>query len=482
MASLLGKAIRAAAPAASGRSPVPLGDSMRVQVMGGARNKDEQCLRAYGSNQTVLANTALLASSCAGQEWRLYRKPKQDGRQIYSTSDKGSDQRTEVLQHPALNLLANPNPHWSQFRLFEISQLWQELTGKWHWVVERMPGLDIPTGLWPVRPDRMTPVPDPETYLRGWLYRPPDGGREIALNPDEVIYEYLPDPMDLYGGTGPTKAVLNEIEGLRNAVEYNKNFFGNSARADGVIQVDHRLDEDEWDDLTSRWRESHRGTGNAHRVAVMEAGATWVPTGTTPKDMDFANLLSTGGDRVREAWGMHKIMTGLTEDVNRANAQTGEEVFAAWKVDPRLKRRRDTLNFQYLRLFKGVGDTVTWDYIYPMPRNREQDALEMTSKTSSVAALVGAGFEPGDVLAWAGLPPMRVAPKPPPSGLPPGTPGAGMPGQQPAIPGESGQGGDADNLLRTLRSRAGWDSGAWTALDEYMRHAAAWNRLAGARQ
>jgi HK97 family phage portal protein len=469
------------AAAAPSKAPVPVGDSgMRVSVIGGGRNKDEQCLRAYGSNQTVLVNTSLVARSCAGQAWKLFRSEPKDGRRRYTTSDQGSDQRTEVISHPALNLLQNPNPFWSQFRLFELLQLWQELTGKWHLVVERAPGLDVPIGLWPVRPDRMTPVPDPEKYLLGWLYKSPSGGT-IALDPDEVICEYLPDPLDPYNGTGPAQAVLTEVEGVRNAVEWNRNFFANSARPDGVIQVDHRLDDDEWKDLTDRWRDAHRGTARAHRVAVLEAGATFVPGGTPPKDMDFANLLSTAGDRVREAWGVHKVMTGITEDVNRANAQTGEEVFAAWQVDPRLKRRRDTLNFQYLPMFRATGQGVEWDYVYPMPRNREQDALELTSKSAAAAALIGAGLEPADVLEAVGLPAMKTAPKPPPSGLPPGTPGAGMPGQPAAVPGESGQGGDMDNALRVLRARAGWDAEAWSALDEYMRHAAAWNRLAGAR-
>ena len=121
--------------------------------------------------------------------------------------------------------------------------------------------------------------------------------------------------------------------------------------------MDHRVSDEEWDELTDRWRDAHRGVSRAHRVAVLE-GVTWVPTIDAPKDMDFANLMSTGGDRIREGLGMHKIMTGLVEDVNRANAQTGEEMFAAWKVEPRLRSWRDMLNFQFLQMFGGTGQGV----------------------------------------------------------------------------------------------------------------------------
>jgi hypothetical protein len=234
--------------------------------------------------------------------------------------------------------------------------------------------------------------------------------------------------------------------------------------------------------MMARWKETHRGVARSHRVAILEAGAMWVPTSTNPKDMDFANLQSTAGDRIREGFGMHKIMTGLVDDVNRANAQTGEEIFAAWKVAPRLRRWRDVLNYTFLPLFGSVGQGVEFDFLYPMPVNREQDNLELTAKATAASLLIGAGLKSADVLTTVGLPPMAEAPKPPPSGLPPGTPGAGMaPGAQPvAMPGESGQGGDAENtLLRQLRAAAGWDSPAWDAL-ERAREQHVWNSMTAA--
>jgi HK97 family phage portal protein len=486
MASLIGKAIR---NQGSPGLPVPLGASGYAALPGTGSsrgNRDVAFLQAYCKQGTVYANAGLLASGTAGPRWNLYRQDKQDGRQRYTTSDKGSDQRVQVVQHPALALLNAPGQltvngqkmtFFSRFRLFEVSQLYMELTGKSHWVIDRVG--TMPVGIWPVRPDRMTPVPDSKTYLKGWIYDSPDGTERIPLQPQDVIFNCFPDPENLFGGTGWVEPVLAEIEGARYAAEWNRNFFSNSARPDGVIQTDKRLSDEEWDELTARWRETHRGVARAHRVAVLEAGATWVATSTSPKDMDFANLLSTGADRIREGAGMHKVMTGVTEDVNRANAQTGEEVFASWKISPRLDRWWDVLNTQYLPMFGTVGAGVEFDYVYPAPVNREQDNLELTAKATAASLLIGAGLVSSDVLTAVGLPPMKDAPKPPPSGLPPGTPGAGGMGAPAAVPGESGQGGDAENTLRDLRVRAGWDSPAWDELDR-MRQQAVWN-MAGAR-
>ena len=461
--SLIGKALAVTNPAGP---PVPVGESgiWRLPSSGGV--PDEAFLRAYSVNGTTFSNGGLLASATAGPEWKLFRKQPVDGRQRYSTSDQGSDQRTEVIQHPALNLITRPNAFWSRFRLFEISQLYQDLTGKAHWVLTSSAGM--PIGIWPVRPDRMQPVPDPQKYLKGWIYTAPDGNERIPLGVNDVIYNPLPDPLDSYGGTGPIQSVLTEIDAVTYAAQYNRNFFSNSARPDGVLSVDHRVSDEEWDDLTDRWREAHRGVSRAHRVAVLE-GVTWVPTSTTPKDMDFANLMSTGGDRIREALGMHKIMTGLVDDVNRANAQTGEEIFAAWKVAPRLRRWKDVLNFQFLPLFGDVGKGVEFDFLYPMPVNREQDNLELTAKANAALALVTAGFDQEDVLKCVGLPSMKAVltlsdqPALPPRWTAP-VPGTPEPAAAPAGPA-------ANARLQSL---------PWDALDVLARQQAAWNSLAGA--
>jgi hypothetical protein len=458
-------------------TPVPMGSDRLQQLPGVTRNAnpDLMSIRAYKENGTVNANVGLLASSVAAPAWKLYRSEKQDGRVRYTTNDQGSDERTEVVQHAALSLLNSPAvvpvqtaaglvqwPAFTRMTLFELSGLWLETTGKSHWVVDSQAG--IPVGLWPVRPDRMIPVPSARNFLAGYIYISPDGREKIPLLPTEVIYNRYPDPEDIYGGAGPIGSVLTDIDSARYAAEFNRNYFINSAEPGGVLVVDHQLDDEEFNDLVNRWRESHRGVARAHRIAVLEGGQTWVPNPHSLKDMDFANLRGTSRDIIREALGMHKVMTGVTDDVNRANAQTGEEVFASWKVAPRLDRWRDVLNTQYLPLFGKTGQGVEFDYSYPTPQNREQDALELTSKTTAFGALVDAGVDPDDAAEVVGLPKMRTVER---ATQAPAIP----PGWVPAPP--AGADDPAAAAAAALRRMDPWDRLA--------RQSAAWNALAGAR-
>ena len=451
--------------------PVPMGSAgmtaLPGQMMGG--NTDLALIRSYKTNGTVQSNVSLLASATASQDWRLFRSQPVDARVRYTTSDRGSDQRTQVVQHAALNVLLNPSmlnvggvriPFWDRMGLFEISQIYMEQCGKAYWIVDRGPlESPIPLGLWPVRPDRMRPVPDPDRVLAGWVYTSPDSREQVPLRPTDVIWNRYPDPEDIFGGCGPVGSVLTDIEAARYASEWNKNYFVNSAEPGGVIQADHAMDDEEFNLFINRWRDTHRGVARAHRIALLEAGMTWVPNPHSLKDMDFATLRGTMRDIIREALGMHKVMTGVTEDVNRANAQTGEEVFASWKIDPRLKRWRNVLNTQFLPLFGSTGTGVEFDYTLPVPQNREQDALELTAKANAALTLVTAGYDQHDVLEQVGLADMDVAltlsstPALPPRWTAPMAPA-------PASPADGGAAGPQ----AAMRAAAGWTSPAWGQL------------------
>lgn len=473
MPSLIGKVVGAGQPSQS--PPVPLAErgnmpGVAFSASSGAA-KDAAYLRAFKSQGTVHANVRLIARSVSRQPWGLFRSdPDAQGEGVrWTMTDQGTDNREQVQYHAAINLLKHPNPFFSRTRLFHQSQLWKELTGKSHWVIGFAGNL--PVSIWPVRPDRMFPVADDKAFLRGWIYTSPDGREQVPLDARQVIYNVDPDPEDIYGGTGPAQAVLDEIDGAAYASQWNRNFFANSARPDGVIQVPNALSDDEWDEMTDRWRESHRGVARAHRVAVLENGATWQATSTTPKDMDFANLLSTGGDRIREAWGMHKVMTGVTEDVNRANAQTGEETFSAWIVDSRLSDWRDCLNHQYLPLFGPTAVGLELDYKPAIPPNREEDRLELQAKAQAVQMLVSSGYDPADVLKTVGLPDMNVvekatqAPALPPAWVPEmpgGAPGGGAAPQPEQLLGQP-SGESVDALVRAIRAGRGRE--IWNALE-----------------
>ncbi len=250
----------------------------------------------------------------------------------------------------------------------------------------------------------MVPVPHPTDFLTGWVYAGPSG-EKVPLNRNEVVQLKMPNPLDPYRGMGPVQSLLVDLDSTRYSAQWNRNFFLNSAEPGGIIEVDRRLDDDEFNEMTGRWREQHQGVAQAHRVAVLEQGK-WVERSFNQRDMQFVQLREVSRDIIREAFGMSKTMLGQTEDVNRATAEAAEYVFARYQLVSRLERIKGVLNNEFLPMFGPTGQGVEFDYSNPVPNDREATNAERASKASAAVQLVSAGYDPAEVLDTVGLPPM----------------------------------------------------------------------------
>jgi HK97 family phage portal protein len=409
MAKSLVGALLNAAGRYRGTHPIPFNAQWNVQggqVYGSGLQDRFTQLQAMGGTGTLYAIVQLLSTGVSGHEWSMYRTDD-DGRVRYSKSDMGSDQRVEVKRHLALNLWNRPNAYMTGDDFREIGWQFMELVGEWYWVMNRgTSGLAPPIEIWPVRPDRMEPVPDRDEYLKGWVYTGPNG-EQVPLMHSEVIQLKYPNPSDPYRGMSAVQALLADIDNVKYSAEWSRNFFLNSAVPGGIVQFSKRLTDDEFTEFTDRWREQHQGIARGHRVGVLEQGALWIPNTYTMRDMQFTELRAMSRDVIREAYRIHQSMLGQSTDVNRANAQTAEEVHVAWHEIPRLRRMRTVLNQVFLPMFGSTGVRTEFDFKDPTPTSANDANDELTAKSKAAAVLVQGGWDAQDVLEVVGLPPMR---------------------------------------------------------------------------
>lgn len=381
---------RATSPAAP---PVPF--SSRAQSfafgLGGRRDAQAQ-MAAMGSVGTLFSIVNRTSNATSQVEWKLWRK---------AASGRDED-RVEVTSHAALDLWRKPNPFMPRQEFVEVTQQHVDLTGEGWWVIGRHKASPIPLEVWPVRPDRITPVPDPERYLAGYMYQGPDG-QQIALELDQVIQLRMPNPLDPYRGMGPVQSILTDLDATRYSAEWNKNFFLNSAEPGGIIEVPNALSDPDFDQLRDRWNEQHRGVANAHRVAILEHGK-WVDRKFTQRDMQFAELRSVSRDVIREAFGIPAFALGEVADVNRATAEASSTWFAEMLTVPRLERIKAALNHDLLPLFGPTTQGLEFDYESPVAEDRELAARELTAKAAAARELIDAGAYGPEVLAALDLP------------------------------------------------------------------------------
>jgi HK97 family phage portal protein len=354
----------------------------------------EQQMRQMGAVGTLFSIVNRTSNATAQVDWKLWTK-----------SASGDDEdRTEVTRHLALQIWEKPNPFFTRQELVEASQQHVDLTGESYWLVGRFTKTGPPAELWPIRPDRIVPIPDKDEFLSGYVYLAPEGER-IELKLNDVIALRMPNPLDPYRGMGPVQSILTDLDSTKYSAEWNRNFFLNSAEPGGIIELDTKLGDPEWKEFTGRWREQHQGVANAHRVAVIERGK-WVNRTFSMRDMQFVELRKVSSEVIREAFGIHPHMLGLSESVNRANAEAAEATFARWLITPRLERIKQALNNDFLPMFGPSAANLEFDYCEHIPEDREMASKELTGKADAALALITAGYYAPEVLEAVGLPEM----------------------------------------------------------------------------
>lgn len=405
------------------RSPVPLSPVRRAGDIFRSFSRGSKPLEVYGQVGTLFAVVNTLASDTAAVKWTCYK-----------TAASGLEEdRVPAPEHPSVELWNKPNPHMPGRMFREIFQQHVELVGEADFVIStvKIAGANVPIEMWPVRPDRIKPVPDPYEFIKGYVYTSPDG-EKVPLEPHEVQRIMMPNPADPYRGLGPVQAIMTDLDSAKYSAEWNRNFFENSAEPGGVIEVDHRMQDDEFEELRERWNAGHRGVNKAHRVAILESGAKYVARGFTQKDMQFAELRMLSRNVILEAFGFPKHMLGIAEDVNRANAEAAEYLYSKYRLVQRLDRIKGMLNHGILPMYGKRGQGYEWDYENPVAENSEARNAAVTANSAALVAMVEKGFEVEDVLQYLGMPEIGYEkPAPPPAPVIP-PPSKDVPEEDPA--------------------------------------------------
>lgn len=415
---------------ASNKAPVPYvgrrqgsGGSSGFWLGGGGRGRGDD-LSAMGESGTLYGIISRLADAVSSVEWHM--EDVSPGGKCELCGEAGHVLVTEP--DPMLELWNHPNPHFDAALFRETIEQHIDLTGECYMVVVSV--LGIPTELWPVRPDRMTPVPDRENYLIGWVYTGPDG-EKVPLLPEQVIQLRTPDPNDPYRGMGPLGALAPTLSAARLAQEWSERFFENNAQPGGIVEFEEAMDDGTYKRFVERWREAHQGVNNAGRVGIIEMGK-WVETKFTQRDMQFTESTTLSANAIREAYGFPEFAQGIVKDLNRATAEASDDFFAAWLAVPRLRRMRNALNHRLPKLFGTMARPGRrFAFKSPVEGDVEAKAKVLGLQATAFSTLVAAGIEGPDALEATGLPEMawkRIEAKMP--AAPPG--GNGGPGRPPA--------------------------------------------------
>jgi len=232
----------------------------------------------------------------------------------------GSD--NEILK--LLNTKANVGENSFIFRYRLSSQLLLSTRGVF---IEKIYGNNGSLiGLHLLPPQHTSPIPDPKNFVAGFEVSMP-GGQKIILKPENVVWLRRPHPLDPYRSMTPMESagVAIEIENL--AKVYNRNFLLNDGRPGGLLVVRGEMDDDDKEELRSRFRGNLNRAGTTS-VISSEDGVDYVDTASSPRDAAYVEMRNLSKEEILSAFGVPE--TAIGNAAGRTFSNASEELRVFW--------------------------------------------------------------------------------------------------------------------------------------------------------
>ncbi len=305
----------------------------------------------------------VIANNVASQDFMLY---KLDG-----------DEKADQPDNPALKLLQKPNPFQTGVDLLYLISSHIDAFGvAYLYPVKNSYG--EPVQIWELDPNRMYPLRG-ENFIEGYVYYNPMGER-VDFKVGELIEIKRPHPFDQHLGISTIEMARFAVEGDYSAQIWNNNFFQNGALPSGVLQTEGTLDDTTFKKIQTQWHDTYDGRDNAYKTVILEGGTKYQQLALKQKDMDFMEQRKFNRDEILAIFKVPKPIVAISDDINRASAQTAEYVFAKRTVKPRLDLIFEKLNAFYLPLFKGT-DGMVFEYENPVP---DDETSELAARVAAV--------------------------------------------------------------------------------------------------
>lgn len=186
----------------------------------------------------------------------------------------------------------------------------------------------------PKRPDGKDGHPlDLSARILAYLYEPrgnmleDQAGRTptpVLLMPDEVChYSPEPDPIARFRGMSWLTPVIREISSDIAAAKHKEQFYEHAAVPNLAIKFDKDTSEDAFNMFVEKFTAKHQGVWNAYRTLFLMGGADVEALTMDFRNLDFANIVGKGENRVANAAGVPSAWVGFSEGMQGSSLNAG---------------------------------------------------------------------------------------------------------------------------------------------------------------
>ncbi len=285
----------------------------------------------------VYSCVRILAEAVAGLPFHLYRY-----------NDSGGKEK--ALGHPLYFLLHDePNPEMTAFTFRETLMGHLLLWGNAYAQIVRN-GKGQVLGLYPLMPNKMRVDRDQNGRIYYVYTRTQEDSKlgetgQVYLDAKDVLH--IPGlGFDGIMGYSPIAMAKNAVGMAIACEEYGAKFFANGAAPGGVLEHPGIVKDPER--VRESWNSVYQGSGNSHKIAVLEEGMKYTPIGISPEQAQFLETRKFQINEIARIFRVPPHMVGDLEKSSFSNIEQQSLEFVKYTLDPWVIRWEQSINRQLL--------------------------------------------------------------------------------------------------------------------------------------
>lgn len=302
----------------------------------------------------------------------------------FNVKELKGEEETDVPNHEFEMLLRRPNPKQSRFEFIRDTVSWFKVSGNYYWYLNRANENAAPDEIWVIPSNKITPIPDGQSYIRGYLFK--DGNTTLTLEPWQVMHGHTFNPDNPFVGLSAIESLA--LDGNADIAQqaYTAKLFGkDNAKVPGALAFADFVEQSQWEKMQEETKEKWGGMNRSGPMwlrGVGAGGVQWLQMALNQKDMEF---LAQRQFTKEEIYG--KLAPGLAAvldpNATEANALAGKAILAEYALWPMLVMMAEKIVNDVLPAY---GNTLSGEFDDPRKSDRLLDLQEQAeySKTHTI--------------------------------------------------------------------------------------------------
>jgi HK97 family phage portal protein len=270
-----------------------------------------------------------VASDIAGLPFKILSGPERDAKEV-----EGGELR---------KLLENPNDLMSFAELIEALLIYLEAAGRAPIFLETFRGSQV-RELWPLKPQKLQVVLEPQKIIGGWIYRTGAGDQQFP--PEAIVQVAYFDPFMPYGGGQPQLMAADVAAASSlSAWKWNRKWFDQGASPSVLVTMPRGVDPDYREQFKRELRTDWSGPDAVAAALLLDDFEGDVQlVSPSHREMGFPQLIEMGREDVLAVLGVPPAMAGLFKGLNLAQVEMQERIYWTSKNVPLTHKLESYIN------------------------------------------------------------------------------------------------------------------------------------------